>query len=411
MAGGPTPFGYRVAEDKSLILDEEEAETVRTIFDLAVSPEASITNLVEDLRDRGVVNRRGRPFSRTHLGELLRDPIYAGRGRAITMGGTNKKGEVLGVPEETVTLPAPGVIDPDTFDAIGRALDRRRKRHYDPQQFHMYALAGRIVHVHDDGTVWGMGGEFPKGRRHERLYRCQATKGPGCPGTSPEGTPAYRRRTSVGAAHVERYVLELGLRMVDDPEAIQEMADEATRTRLALESTQDSREELERRLEALDKERQETLEQNRKGWLSEVETVEVMEDIARRRDDLEAELAAIGRKVSVEDIADLVSRITVSPESAPDWWEAYFAPPRAGTVTPADPEWKSLVGGLRDEVSGAAPDQDPTELSEWARTWARHLVETLSLTVVVEPDGTIQATTTDPREVGQGKKVLSTDPG
>lgn len=407
--GGPTPYGYRVADDKTLVLDESEAKTLRLIFDLATNPEASVATLTRDLKDRRVRNRVGDTFSKTNLATLLRDPIYAGRGRTVTMGGVNKKGEALGVPEETVTLAAPGVVDPDTFDAIGRTLDRRRKRHYDPQQFHTYALSGRIVHLHDDGSVWGLGGEHP-GR--ERLYRCQSAKPghPGCPGTSPEGTPVNRRRTSVGAALVERYILALGLRMIDSPEVIQEMADDATRTRLALESTQDSREEIEARLVALDKERGSTLEQNRKGWLSDAETTSVMEDLARRKADLEAELAALGRKVSVEDIADLISRISVNPESVPEWWSEEYEAPRAGTLTPSDPEWSAVMVGLRDEVRGESPDMPAHELSEWARTWCRHLAEALDLVVVVEPDGTIQATTTDPRQ-GIGRSGLSTARG
>jgi len=404
--GGPTPYSYVLNEDKTLTLDPDEAKTVRLIFDLATAPDSSVTTVVRDLKARELVNRSKRDFSKTHIAEMLRDPMYAGRGRTVTMGGINDKGEDLQVPEETITIPAPGIIDSGTFATVQRRLERRSKRNNYDTRFHTYALSGRVVHVHEDGSAWSMGGERPD----ERLYRCMSAKpgAPGCPGTSPAGTPAYRRRTSVSAVQVERYMLDLGLRMLDSPEVIQEMADDATRTRLALESTQDTREELEKRLAALEGERRETLEQNRKGWLTGDETEKVLDDIGKRRADLEAELAEVGKKVSVEDIADLIRRITVNPDNVPGWFD--YEPPKAGTIAPGDPEWGPIMVGLRDEVRGEHPDVPASELSEWALSWCRHLAESLDLVVVVHPDGTIQATTTDPRE-GRTRTRLSTARG
>lgn len=416
--GGPTPYGYALDEDKTLIVDESEAETVRMIFELALRPDlGSVLSVVQTLNDPDSehhrVNRKLNPFTKTHVAAVLADEIYVGDGRAITMGGTNSKGEDLGVPEETVTIPAPSIIDRETFDTVQRALARRRKRYTVPDpEYHLYALSRRIVHIHPDGEVWGMGGEYPKGRRNERLYRCQASreKDVGCPGCSPPETPAYRRRTSVNASRVESYVIELGIRMIETPEVIEEMVDEAARTRLAIEATATTREGIQEKLESLDEERSRALDQNRKGWLTDSETERALNDIEQRREHLEGELAELDTKVETSDLVNDLARVLVNPDYVPDWasdWE----PVQAGTIGPEDERWDRVMAGLKDEVEGRAPDQEPDELSEWARGWARHVVETLDLAVVVDSDGAIYATTEDPRIEGQPTKELSTDPG
>lgn len=50
-------------------------------------------------------------------------------------------------------------------------------------------------------------------------------------------------------------------------------------------------------------------------------------------------------------------------------------------------------------MKGIAPDQNPDELSEWARRYVQHLAETLDLTLVIPPEGfhDARATLDDPR--------------
>src|SRR5215217_4995836 len=59
--GGPVPLGYDV-KDKKLVINEEEAERVRTIFRRYLKLK-SITKLVEDLRRRKIVTKQSRRSS------------------------------------------------------------------------------------------------------------------------------------------------------------------------------------------------------------------------------------------------------------------------------------------------------------------------------------------------------------
>ena len=84
--GGAVPLGYRV-DNRKLVIQGEEAETVRQIFRLYLEA-GSVRRLNEKLDELGVLTgiraRRngtssgGKPFSKGHLYWLLSNPIYVG---------------------------------------------------------------------------------------------------------------------------------------------------------------------------------------------------------------------------------------------------------------------------------------------------------------------------------------------
>jgi site-specific DNA recombinase len=74
--GGNVPFGYR-AENKRLMGDAEEAPRVQFMFQrFANSP--SLARLRDELHRRGWYTRSKKPWSKTALDQILRNPIYAG---------------------------------------------------------------------------------------------------------------------------------------------------------------------------------------------------------------------------------------------------------------------------------------------------------------------------------------------
>jgi len=86
--GGLPPLGYE-AIDKKLIVNEAEAETVRTVFQLYQKAK-SVPKLVALAKQEGIVTKLrhlkngttgGIPFSRGHLYHLLRNPVYVGEVR------------------------------------------------------------------------------------------------------------------------------------------------------------------------------------------------------------------------------------------------------------------------------------------------------------------------------------------
>ena len=113
--GGTVPLGYRV-QDRKLIADEEEANTVKLIYERYLAL-GSLGALQQDLRDRGIRSRArhstsgkvsgGVPLTNGPLAHLLRNRMY--------LGEINHK-------DKSYPGDHAAIIDPDLFDAVQAKL-------------------------------------------------------------------------------------------------------------------------------------------------------------------------------------------------------------------------------------------------------------------------------------------------
>jgi site-specific DNA recombinase len=131
------PLGY-VSRDKKLVVEEEEAERVRTIFRRYLDL-GSIGPLLADLRERGIVTKSRRlsdgrtvggiPFTRCPLAYLLRNRFY--------IGEVQFKGEIC--PGEH-----PPILDRDLFEAAEQKLAQQRNGYRVARASSHALLTGRI---------------------------------------------------------------------------------------------------------------------------------------------------------------------------------------------------------------------------------------------------------------------------
>src|SRR5256886_1728354 len=120
--GGMAPLGYET-KDRRIVVVEEEAERVRTIFRSYLRL-GSLNRLMADLRKRGIVTKvrslktgqtiGGIPFTRGPLAHFLRNRFY--------IGEVVFKGEVF--PGQQ-----PAILDRDLFDAVQAKLNGQRTNH------------------------------------------------------------------------------------------------------------------------------------------------------------------------------------------------------------------------------------------------------------------------------------------
>jgi len=75
--GGIVPFGYKT-EDKKLVMDEKETKIVRDIYEGYIAS-GSIAKVHNDLKNKGVKDRKGLPFSKSGIYYLLRNIVYTGK--------------------------------------------------------------------------------------------------------------------------------------------------------------------------------------------------------------------------------------------------------------------------------------------------------------------------------------------
>jgi hypothetical protein len=137
--GGLPPLGYDI-RDKKLVVNGDEAETVRTLFRLYLEL-GTVKRLVEESVRLGLVTKRrirtdgqqtgGQPFTRGHLYQLLTNPIYVGE-----------------IAHKGVTYPGQhdAIIERDVLDAVRRRLDDNAARRQPPTNSKTPSLLTGLVY-------------------------------------------------------------------------------------------------------------------------------------------------------------------------------------------------------------------------------------------------------------------------
>jgi len=162
--GGVVPLGYQV-QGRKLIVDEEEAQTVRYLFERYLHLR-SIRGLVDECgrvkpfrsERRGTL---GSPFGRGNLSHLLTNPIYIGKIRHKT---NTYDGEHV------------PIIDPDLFAQVQQCLaDQRSKRFSSTNQHYPHLLTGIVFDDIGDKLITFYAS--PRGKRY-RYYGSSRLKRP-----------------------------------------------------------------------------------------------------------------------------------------------------------------------------------------------------------------------------------------
>jgi len=135
--GGMAPLGYDT-KDRKILVNEAEADRVRTIFRTYLRL-GSLSLLMAELRKQGIVTKvrtlksgatvGGIPFTRGPLAHLLRNRFY--------IGEVMFKGEVLAGEQ-------PAILDRDLFDAVQAKLSEQANNHKTTRMKSEALLAGRI---------------------------------------------------------------------------------------------------------------------------------------------------------------------------------------------------------------------------------------------------------------------------
>ena len=82
--GGPAPFGYRLApQNESLVIEPEEAEIVKIIFNQFAYSKMGLVSIANYLNERGYAKQKNRDFELNyftagHVKHILDNPVYAG---------------------------------------------------------------------------------------------------------------------------------------------------------------------------------------------------------------------------------------------------------------------------------------------------------------------------------------------
>lgn len=125
--GGGVPYGYRLEQKGrtnkrnqavgDLVVDPDEAEIVKLIFQKYVNEGYGAQRLCRYLSEQGIKNKKGHNIATTSINRIIKNPIYTG---VIHNGDTQSE-----------VIPELQVIDKETFDRAQDIMAQRVTHHED----------------------------------------------------------------------------------------------------------------------------------------------------------------------------------------------------------------------------------------------------------------------------------------
>lgn len=191
-------YGLKKLPDKSIVIDEREAEMIRMIFQLSANGYGTHSS-AKILCQSGYTNRNGKMLSASVIRNIIRNPIYMGtvvqnkHHYEFEHRHTVRNPETEWIVHENAV---PAIVNKQMFEIANRALDDRRregkcgKEHTGHGVFLSHELSGRLVcglcgapfyrtvRHNKQGAVaeWKCSNYLHNGRRKEALRRDQIRK-------------------------------------------------------------------------------------------------------------------------------------------------------------------------------------------------------------------------------------------
>lgn len=146
-------YGLKKLPDKTIVVDEREAEMIRLIFRLSANGYGTHTS-AEILYKKGYMNRNGKMLTPSLIRNIIRNPIYKGtvvqnkRHYEFESKQTVNNPESEWIVHEAVV---PAIVDEQLFEEANRALDYRKREGHRDGKYVRYSsigshdLSGKIV--------------------------------------------------------------------------------------------------------------------------------------------------------------------------------------------------------------------------------------------------------------------------
>jgi site-specific DNA recombinase len=198
------PFGYAyqarsATAPASMQIVLHEARVVRSIFEAVVHEQKSIAAIVRTLNANGVSPRRGSHWSRSTVGQMLKNTAYMGkaafgktrvaervparprplRGQSVVSNRTQQRQAA----EEWIFIDVPPIISPELFQAAAEQLTRNRELSPRRAQPRRYLLQGLAVCANCGYAAYGTTTTSGNGKWARSYYRCGGRD----PARSPKG--------------------------------------------------------------------------------------------------------------------------------------------------------------------------------------------------------------------------------
>lgn len=174
--GGTPPLGLDINNDGDYVINEWEARAIKIIFEMYASGH-SYVSIIKKLNDDGYKTKKGRPFGKNSIYEILRNEKYIGNYvyRRENYDGFGKKRNSHAVRDREDMIILEGKIPPIISKELWETVQMRREENkYIGGGFkakRTYILSGILVCGCCDEKMSGCMRRSSNGRKHY-YYRC-----------------------------------------------------------------------------------------------------------------------------------------------------------------------------------------------------------------------------------------------
>ena len=195
--GGAGALGYKTGPDKRFVVDEDEAQAVRTIFNMYIEGRPN-SEICDFLNARGLRTAQGNPFNKSSVNRIVSNRKYIGEYKyhdVVIAGGV------------------PPIVTQEVF-AMAQAEMARRKAGRKPRTPRAgYALSGKLFCGHCKEPMIGVSGTGKTGKKWYYYY-CSNNRGKkkGC------------EKDQVSRDWLEALVVDLTARYILQEEVLEDLA-------------------------------------------------------------------------------------------------------------------------------------------------------------------------------------------
>ncbi|OHW62206.1 hypothetical protein EUAN_12750 [Andreesenia angusta] len=210
--GGMAPLGYDVAPDKTYVINEAEAKSVKIIFDMYING-SGYALIGEKLNSEGFRTKTGKLFSRSSMHDILKNEKYTGTyvfNRTARKTGDKRTHRKSKDESEIIKIKdgMPRIIDDETWIKVCEKMSDNKRGANSARE--IYLLSGLLFCGKCGGAMTGNRKKAGRNKTLYKSYECSTRKRTkGCD------------MKSVGKEYIEALVIDQLVEDVFSPSAIE----------------------------------------------------------------------------------------------------------------------------------------------------------------------------------------------
>lgn len=265
---GNLPLGYKTAADGTYEIDPDAAPTVRMIFDMYAGGQ-TMAQIVYHLNSHGYRTKKGKSYTKNSLPKILSNEKYIG---IYAFKDVIRDEDAI-----------PAIIDKEVFAKVQEMLKVNRKQPKHGWHYTDFLLTDKLFCGHCGKAMIGESGYGKLGVKYN-YYKCSTRK----------KDHNACRKSPIRQDRIEPLVLEKVKELLDDPDFMENVAEDTWQFYLQTDNDREQVEQLQKEMQAIDK-----------GIENLVLTLERVQSpaVISRLEELEGQKAAINKALADIDLA------------------------------------------------------------------------------------------------------------